>query len=481
MHRRAWLTGCIATGLIGSQALRAATSPNSDRFRIKAVVKTQGEVRLKSQVADGRTRSGAAAVAKTAPLQATTTLEYEENIQVEDLLSDSLSYLHILQAESEVQIDRNVTKTKLRDTCTEIVRIASPNGVTTACLDNPLFAAERGMIEIPINSMFLDLLTTNKKVKVSDKWDIEHDVACKLLGLDALLDGKLVGFLVDVDEKTVHLQIKGTVTGSVRKVATTIEVDGKAQVDRANNRVTWFVANVEETREISEHAPGFKALAQVEIRRTPIEAMGTHETLETISSRIPDKESSELQQFQSNLGFYRFLANRNWITFRDNGEEAAYRYIVDNMRVAQCNVTNMIDYEPGRQLSLEGFVADVKTSLGKSLVELVESSEQVTSSKMRALKVVSRGSIQEIDIIWIHYHISNDDGRRAVVVFMLNAEEYEAFGSEDSQIVSTFELINWPQKLDKAALEQAAKADEPGSAAPKATTSDATNRFKSAR
>ena len=278
------------------------------------------------------------------------------------------------------------------------------------------------------------------------------------------------------------LEIKGTVSGAARKVATTIEIHGKAHVDREAHRVTWFAANVDETREISEHAPGFKVMAQIEIRRAAIDAMATGQTLESIAQRIPDSESAQLQQFHSNLGFYRFLANRNWITFRDNGEEATYRYIVDNQRVAQCNVTNMVDYEAGRQLSMDGFVADVRTSLGKNLQELVESSENVTSHQMRSLRVLSRGMVEDIDIIWIHYHLSNDDGRRATIVFMLNAEEYEAFGAEDVQIISTFELINWPHKIDKELLEKSQVANGDTTVdEPQVNTSKANNRFKSSR
>lgn len=486
VNRRSWIAGCIAFGTVlqysGLKNCLAASAASGEleTYRVKAVVKTEGEVRLKSQVATGRTRSGQDAIAKTAPLKATTTVEYEENLRLEPDWVNSLSYLHVLQAESEVQVDRNLTKTKLRDNCTEIIRTAETLGLTTACLDNPLFAAERGILELPINSMFLDSITTDKKVKVTEKWDLTNDAACRLLNLDAVLGGTLTVCLVDATPAIAHLEIKGTVSGSVRQVANTIQVHGKAHVDRESHRVTWLAANIEETREISEQAPGFKVMAQIELRRAPIDAMATGETLETIAHRIPDSASALLQQFHSNLGYYRFLANRNWITFRDNGEEATYRYIVDNHRTAQCNVTNMVNYEPGRQLSLEGFVSDVRKSIGSNLSELIESSENVTSSKMRALRVLSRGSVEDVDIIWIHYHLSNDNGRRATVVFMLNAEEYENFGAEDSQIINTFELIDWPLKLDKSVLEQADASGEK-KAAPEAKTSAAPNRFQTSR
>ena len=108
----------------------------------------------------------------------------------------------------------------------------------------------------------------------------------------------------------------------------------------------------------------------------------------------------------------------------------------------------MVDYESGRQLSLEGFQSDVMNAVGKASVEIVEASERLSSNKFRLLRVVSRGSAQGVNIQWIHYHISNDDGRRVVLAFTLNEANLEAFAAEDAQLADSFELINWPTKLD---------------------------------
>lgn len=473
-NRRNWILGCIAIGVTHGRPVSGSVASETlgTRFRVKALIKTHGEVRLKSQIADATNRNGKAIPAKTVPMQATTNLDYEEDVLLGSPLSDSKAYMRVAQADSEVQVDRHITKTKLRENCTDIVRLCNTQGLSTACLDQPLFAAERDLLEPPINSMFLDKIMTKEKVKISDKWQVEEESACRLLGLDAILDGEITVCLVDTTESTAQLDLKGTIAGSIRQVATTIVIEAKAQVDRATRTVTWFAANVEETRDIGEYEPGFQVLAQVQMRRAAVEEISNGESLASIESRIPTQENADLLQFQSDLGYYRFLANRKWTTYRDNGEEATFRYVIDNQRVAQCNVTNMVDFEPGKQLSMEGFVSDVKKSLQGMMTELLESTESVTSSKLRSIKVTSRGAVQGVDIVWIHYHLSNDNGRRAVLVFMLNAEQLETFGSEDAQIVSTFELIDWPSKIDRKALEQAA-AESPETSAPKATTSKA--------
>lgn len=453
----AWSTTSSAQS--GSKSKQPTTLEATGLFRVRAVLEVNGEIRLKSQSTEALSKSGKALAAKTAPIKATSTVEFDEQFKTTAQWIGCRSYQHFHEANSEIQIDRHVTKTTLREHCRDIVRLGTNEGLVTACTDNPLFAAERDLIEGPINTMFLDQLLPETEVNIADKWTIDNDVACRLLNMDAIHDGKLVVCLVDTNKEKAQLEINGNISASVRQVPTTITIEGKAQLDRKSGTISWLAMNLNETREISEAEPGFQVVAQLKILRSTIESMTSGLTLDNVASQIGNLDSASLLQFQSDQGYYRFVANRKWSTYRDNGEEATLRYIVNNRVVTQCNVTNMIDYEPGRQLSLEGFQADVRISVGKTLVEIVESSERLSSNNLRLLRVVSRGSVQGVDIQWIHYHISNDTGRRVVLTFTLNEANTEIFAEEDAQLAGSFELINWPTSLDAKSVEAAAAAD----------------------
>lgn len=162
-------------------------------------------------------------------------------------------------------------------------------------------------------------------------------------------------------------------------------------------------------------------------------------------------------QFQSDRGFYRFLADRRWTTYRDNGEEATLRFIVGNRRVAQCNIANLIDYEPGRQLSLEGFQADVQRWIDTAGHEILEASERLSSTKHRLLRVVVGGTTEGVPIRWIYYHVSNDEGRRLSMTFTLDESSQETFGDQDQQLAGTIELLAWPSKLNPEELREETK------------------------
>jgi hypothetical protein len=474
--RRQILAAIVSAGLIASSRPAIASQTDGYKtktFRARALIKLNGEVHLKSQLSESTDAKGRTAIARRAPFQSTITLDYEENSQFDNGLIDCTSLINVVEASSDIQVDRHLTKTKLREECNEIVRFSrTSKRMLTSGLNAPMFTAEVNLIELPINSTFLDEIVTKKQVKVTEKWTLSDDLTTRLLSLDTVRDGELIACLVEADNEVAQIEVKGKVNGVVSGIRTTIEVDGKAQLDRKAGEITWFAANVEEEREISERAPGYKVLAQVQIRKKQIDALSSGESLETIANRIPSIESASIRQFHSDLGHFRFIADSKWVTFRDNGEEAIYRFIVDNARIAQCIVTNMVDFEPGRQLSMDGFVADVKTSLAGSSAQIRESSEKITGSKMRAIRVESHGRVKDVDVLWIHYHISNDDGRRAVLAFMLNADDAEAFGAEDSQIVNAFELINWPKKLDSQAVEQELAKSEKDKAAE--TKADAT-------
>ena len=48
----------------------------------------------------------------------------------------------------------------------------------------------------------------------------------------------------------------------------------------------------------------------------------------------------------------------------------------------------------------------------------------------------------------MHYHISNDQGRRLSLVFIVDEASLDLFGEQDGQIIDSLELLPWPTKLE---------------------------------
>ncbi len=471
-NRRRWLAsviglGCMAAYRIGPTRVhagpvdRTAADNEVESFRVRSIMELNGEVRLKNQAVAIERRDGKQLVARTATVRSTSTLDYEEQYRLGADTTNDRCLQSFQEASSEITVDQHVTKTTLRDTSREIVKLATPTGMLSVAPANPMFAAERDLVEGSLTSMYLDQILTDKDVEISDQWDMDRSIACRLLNLDAIQEGKLTLRLVDVDAKQAHLTIQGRLTASVRSVATELVLEGKAVMDREGGFVSWLALRIDETREIGEAEPGFKITATLRVLRAPIDSLTSSRTLDEALGEIPSMESANMLQFQSDLGFYRFLADRRWSTYRDNGEEATLRFIVGNRRVAQCNIANLVDYEPGRQLSLEGYQSDVQRLISKSGHDILETSERLSGTSHRVLRIVTTGQVEGIPIRWIYYHISNDTGRRLSMTYTLDEASVELFADQDQQLAGSIELLAWPKKLDATALESQDTASVP--------------------
>jgi hypothetical protein len=480
--RRAWfasLVGSLACGhLLSNRSVPSAfgtepekKSAKSTMFRVRSLLELQGDVRLKNQVASMERKNGKQLIARTAPVRSTSTLDYDEQYVLGDAQGDScLQYFH--EAKTEVNVDGHVTKTQLRESCREIVKHSAAAGMITVAPSQPMFAAERDLVEGSLATMYLDAFLTEEQVSIGDKWNVDSQAAAKLLNLDAIHDGKITVCLVDLDKEKAHLAIEGKVSGSVRNVATEMVIDGKGTLDRRGGYVSWLALQTEETREIGEAEPGFKITATLRVLRAQIDAMTQGRTLNEALQDIPNWESAGILQFQSDQGFYRFLADRRWTTYRDNGEEATLRFIVGNRRVAQCNIANLFDFEPGKQLSMEGFQSDLREVTSRAGHEILEASERLSSTKHRLLRVVVSGNVDGVPVRWIYYHVSNDAGRRLSMTFVFDETSLETFAEQDQQLAGTIELLTWPSKLNPEELKEGtSKVDaESAKAAGKSTT-----------
>ena len=61
------------------------------------------------------------------------------------------------------------------------------------------------------------------------------------------------------------------------------------------------------------------------------------------------------------------------------------------------------------------FQQDVKRALADHFGEFVTASESVTDSGLHVMRVVTTGKIAELSIDWVYYHVTDNQGRRALL------------------------------------------------------------------
>jgi hypothetical protein len=73
------------------------------------------------------------------------------------------------------------------------------------------------------------------------------------------------------------------------------------------------------------------------------------------------------------------------------------------------------------------------------------------------LRIDAAGTVGEVPIRWIYYHISDSSGRRAAHVYTFEAERLVQFGTTDEEIVSGFRFRNQPVADPSSADSSAAR------------------------
>jgi hypothetical protein len=231
---------------------------------------------------------------------------------------------------------------------------------------------------------------------------------------------------------------------------TEIRIRGTAHVALGKQAalVTWLGMSIREKRAISKYRPGFEVTARLELIRKEQPHQSALDRIGLIELAQNEDPSRWLVQIESEPGRFQTVANRNWVTYLDSGEDCVFRMIEDNQSIAQCNLSQLPSLDPGTQITAEALQAEIQAALGEHFVEFIETTEKLTGSNLRLLRIEVSGMQQQVPIRWIYAHLSDDSGRRLALVFTLAAEVADRFAGEDLQLLEslTFSSEDTPLK-----------------------------------
>jgi uncharacterized protein YjeT (DUF2065 family) len=154
--------------------------------------------------------------------------------------------------------------------------------------------------------------------------------------------------------------------------------------------------------------------------------------------------------------------DRRWRVMTEEHDTTVLRLVDRGDLVAQCNLSPRPALAQSEQLTLEGFQDDVRRALGKNAEQMVEASEEVSDAGLRILRVLVAGKTGELPIQWTYYHLSNDAGRRAALVFTMEGSLAERYPQIDRELVAGFRFA--PEKSPTPAA--ARPAPQGGQSAP---------------
>ena len=442
----------VPNGLLPSDLLAATAKTGSEEpwTRVRSIVELSGEVHLKDEMA---VMKGAT---KTATVQSTSTVDYEEQVASTAGKGDGLvSFLRVHEAKIESRINKVAIVDQLRPECRNMARVTYEGEVYTNSIQEPLLPKERDMVDGAISSSFVDELLPLASVQIGQSWEPSKDTLCRVFHLDAVHTSTVRVRLVDADETTGKLEFQGKMEAAVQGVGTSLVVEGKGQVDRKRGLMTWLAVKFDEHREIGESKPGFKITAKVRLLRAPNESPTDPLGLESVPNEYVTSDQIRYLRFQSKLGGFQFLASDRWHVIKDSPNQTVLRLVERNQSMCQANISSLPDFEAGRQMTLEGFQVEVKRALGAQFGESIEGTERLSATGLRLLRCVSIGEVNGVGIYWIHTLLSDDAGRRQTVTFTMDRGLAETFAGNDEQIINSFRFQARPLTSPSPTLPQA--------------------------
>lgn len=429
-------------------------SPNAAKLRqVRVSISVKGELRLNPNGSEIRKM----------PVQVKGDLYYEEQRFANNPALRAKRYYH--QAQADIEIGTFKINPAIAD-AHRIVAVGGEDENRPILFSpaGPLTREELELIDIQGNSVLLDQMLPQEAVAVGDKWQVPDTSLVPLLNLEGISSAEVSAQLTEVEDNVAVVAMEGSVSGAVGGISTEIDLKAKYNFDFKLKQITWFALAIHEKRAIGHAEPGLDVIAQIRMALRPIRQS---QHLSSNKVAVPSKEdvsTNALLSCVSNDGGYRMLYDRRWKIMSDGPHVTVLRFVDRGDLVAQGNISRLADQPAGEHLALEAFQADVQKALGESFGQFVQASQSRNENGIRVLKVMAAGQAADLPIHWIYYHLADDEGRRASLVFTLEQELVEQFASADAVLVTSLEFLAQAKQAPTPADPAAATSQRPNSA-----------------
>jgi hypothetical protein len=401
--------------------------------RVQAAVEVRGELKLN---ADGTQ-------VRRLPLLVNGDVSYEERLlELSGRKSawEARSVRYYDKAKADIKVGTGLSTPSLNSDRHIVVAEVRVEGARFHSPLGPLTRDELDLVDVQGNSLLLACLLPTKPVRLGEKWQIDQGPLATLVGLDVVTQSDAACSFEKIDGDLAILDVRGTVYGAVGGVSSTIIVLAKCNYHLRHRQVTWFAANLQEDRAIGHAEPGLQVTARLRVAVVPISESERLNDKALRDLPIDDNPGAELVALEVPKCSFRFVHDRRWRCMLERHDLCVLRFVDRGDLVAQCNISPLNDLEPGKQLALEAFQAQVQESLGKNFGQIVEASQSETNDGKRVLRVQASGTVSEIAINWIYYHVSDNQGRRAALAFTMDADLMERFAENDRLLVDSLEF-----------------------------------------
>jgi hypothetical protein len=239
--------------------------------------------------------------------------------------------------------------------------------------------------------------------------------------------------------------MSGHVSGMVLGVSTAIELKARYRYDRHRNRLDWLGMIIKEKREPSPVTDGFDVAARLQVTLLP--QNGKSVLSEMDFKGVSFQPTPELLQLEhhASQGGWTMVYDRSWKLIPGTLDKAEMHLFDSGDHLAQCHVSTPPKTDPTKLISLSAYQEELKTALDKDFGEFVKAGESATSANYRQLRVEIRGTVDDLPMRWIYYHLADPHGRQAVFVVVVEEKNIERLAGRDKALIDAFRFTEIPK------------------------------------
>jgi hypothetical protein len=418
----------------------------------KVVVEVEGKLKLN---ADGQE-------VKHLPLKVQGELNYVERVLSQSKQWSEARLVRSYQsAQAKIRLHESDLTNELRPERRIIAVESNAKDSVLFSPQGPLTREELDLIAAPGSGLALEALLPPRATKVGSQWQLGEATASRLLGLEAVSQQDVVCTLDSVKDNIAIISFAGKVSGAVGGVSSDSELKGKLNFDLKQRAVTWLTLACKENRAIGHAQPGFEVVTTLRMVVAPSQPAAALSDKALAGLPLKAAGGQTLIELDSEAAGFQLRHDRRWSVMLERNDLAVLRLVDRGDLIAQCNITPRSPLAKDEQLSMEGFQDDVKRVLGKNFEEMVEATEESGDNGLHVLRVVVAGKVGELPIQWTYYHLSDDKGHRASLVFTLESSLLDRFAHIDRELIGNFRFL--PDKQPTPASDaKAARLENTG-------------------
>ncbi len=472
ISRRKFLRVSAIAGLLAACGGATYAAPNESTgetllLAVNAAETRSQRVKLAVEVAGQMKMNPSGREVKYLPLSVSAELNFLQRRLPE--LKDSAAVRlvrHYSSAEAKFNLKNTEFSEKLREDRRLIVLQTENDEGTYFSPLGPLLREELELIDVQGSGVLPELLLPGKELKVGETWTMPDAAIVRLLSLDAVHKHDVVGKFDELRDGVAILSLEGKATGAVGGVSSEVNLKAKLNLEPKEQLLTWLALSINENRAIGHAQPGYDVTTR--IRMLTAIAADAPELSETSLAKLPLTAGlgEKLLTFRSEKGGFELCHDRRWRVMTERYDSASLRLIDRGELIAQCNIAKLKNFAKGEKLTIEAFQEDVKKGLEKQNATINEASQNTTDSGLVVQRLLVTGTSSELPIQWTYYHVADSEGRRASLVFTIDAKLVERYAHIDQELISAFRLFDPPKSVgeptpaEKAKDETAQKAAE---------------------